>query len=135
MRARRHSRELAMQFLFQGEFHSLENLKKEFETFKNSFEIDLRAIEYAEKIVNGVLLHKADIDSLIEKHSINWKLNRITHIDRNILRVAIFEIHFSKDPVPPKTIINEAIEIAKKFGNVESNKFINGVLDQVAKSK
>ena len=87
---------------------------------------------FAEQLVEGVLDNLAQIDHEIEEHSHNWKLNRMSFIDRNILRVAIFEL-LSCDEIPPKVSINEAIEIAKIYGDTNSPAFVNGILDQIKK--
>jgi transcription antitermination factor NusB len=87
---------------------------------------------FTEQLVNGVLNNRQQIDLQIEELSHNWKLNRMSFIDRNILRIAIFEL-LSCDEIPPKVSINEAIEIAKIYGDKNSAAFINGILDQVKK--
>jgi len=85
---------------------------------------------FTKQLVDGVRKNLERIDLEIEKHSLNWKLNRMSCIDRNILRIAIFEILFC-DEIPLKVSINEAIEIAKTYGDKNSAPFINGILDQV----
>ena len=85
---------------------------------------------FTKQLVNGVRKDQERIDQEIKKHSLNWKLNRMSYIDRNILRIAIFEI-LSCDDIPVKVSINEAIEIAKTYGDKNSAPFINGILDQV----
>ncbi|MCD6533569.1 MAG: transcription antitermination factor NusB [Deltaproteobacteria bacterium] len=92
----------------------------------------LAEIRFTEQLVNGVLDNWEEIDHQIEEHSHNWKLNRMSSIDRNILRIAIFELLFC-DEIPPKVSINEAIEIAKTYGDKNSPAFINGILDQIEK--
>jgi len=87
---------------------------------------------FTEQLVNGVLNNLSQIDHEIEEHSHNWKLSRMSSIDRNILRIAIFEL-LSCDEIPPKVSINEAIEIAKIYSDKNSAAFINGILDQVKK--
>ena len=87
---------------------------------------------FTEQLVDGVLNNLTQIDHKIEEHSHNWKLNRMSSIDRNILRIAIFEL-LSCDEIPPKVSINEAIEIAKIYGDINSPAFINGILDQIKK--
>lgn len=102
---------------------------------KNRFSLDLSGRadqEYSRKLVGGVLERRAQIDAEIEKHSLNWKLSRMSFIDRNILRIAIYEMLFLAE-IPPKVSINEAIEIAKIYGDRNSPAFVNGILDQVGK--
>jgi len=89
--------------------------------------------KYAEHLVLGVRSKLSEIDGLIQSNSHNWKVQRMALVDKNILRIAIFEMIHSADPVPAKACINEAVELAKKFGSEDSSSFINGILDQVAK--
>ena len=104
-----------------------------FENFWKSQELaDPRTAQFSENLVKGVLAHKEMIDALIAKHATHWKINRMPVVDKNVLRLAAFELKDSPD-TPLKVILNEAIEIAKKFGAEESAGFINGVLDQIAK--
>ena len=92
----------------------------------------LAEIPFAEQLVNGVLDQREEIDHEIEERSHHWKLNRMSFIDRNILRIALFELLYC-DEIPPNATINEAIEIAKTYGDKNSAAFINGILDQIKK--
>ena len=83
-----------------------------------------------ERLVQGVLGHRVEIDGMIEKYSENWRLDRITVIDRAILRMASFELLYCRD-IPPKVAINEAVDLGKRFGSEESGSFINGILDRI----
>jgi N utilization substance protein B len=83
--------------------------------------------------VQGVQSHKEKIDQILQSSSNHWKIDRMSTVDRNILRIATFEMHFASEPVKPSITINEAIEISKKYGTSESSSFVNGLLDQVAK--
>lgn len=85
---------------------------------------------FATNLLNGVIARQATIDEKITKYTANYELRRISAVDRNILRMAIYEMLYADD-VPPIVAINEAIDIAKKFGTEESGKFVNGVLDRV----
>jgi N utilization substance protein B len=89
-------------------------------------------LEYTRLLLSGVKHEQASIDRRIEDASEHWKLGRTTYIDRSILRVAVFEMLFAQD-VPPKVAIDEALEMAKKYGNEESKDFINGILDRILK--
>ena len=80
--------------------------------------------------MNGVQENRATIDALIEQFSSNWKLSRMSCVDRNVLRIAVFELLFCAD-IPPKVSINEAIDVGKRFGTEESGAFINGILDSI----
>ena len=109
------------------------------EAFKMLFQIDVNEdIEpnfvspFTERIVQGVIEHKDKIDRLIEKYLINWTLERISLVDKTLLRMAIYEICF-EDDVPFAVSINEAVELAHKYGDEKSGKFINGVLSNIIK--
>jgi transcription antitermination protein NusB len=91
---------------------------------------DERIRTFATNVLNGVISHQATIDEKIIRYTANYELKRISAVDRNILRMAIYEMLYAND-VPPIVAINEAIDIAKKFGTEESGKFVNGVLDRV----
>jgi N utilization substance protein B len=90
------------------------------------------ALSFAEELVSGVLCNRDRIDALIQKHAPSWPLEQISAIDRNILRLAIFEISVD-NKVPVKAAINEAVELAKTFGSYNSPKFINGVLGSISR--
>ena len=85
---------------------------------------------FAEPLIRGTLEHRDEIDALIKKHAKNWELHRIAAVDRNILRLAIYEMLHRED-IPPVVSINEAVDIAKKFSTQDSGKFVNGILDKV----
>lgn len=89
--------------------------------------------QFCEQLVRGVVQEQAAIDEIIASHAKNWKIERMMSVDRNILRMAVYEIRFCAD-IPNKVAINEAIELAKVFGSDDSPKFINGILDKVLKS-
>jgi N utilization substance protein B len=129
---RRQSRELALQVLFQTEFAPQISYQDLMDVLTTSLEPDV--VTYADEIIRGVQSRKSDIDSKIQSASSHWKMDRMATIDRNILRVAVFEMNFAAAPVKPSIVINEAVEIAKKFGTTESASFVNGLLDQVAKA-
>jgi N utilization substance protein B len=86
---------------------------------------------FAERLVRGVMDHTSAIDTLIAKYSVNWKVHRMSRVDRNVLRLAAYELTFEPD-VPVRATLNEAIEMAKRYGSEESGKFVNGILDRVA---
>ena len=90
--------------------------------------------KFAAGLVLGVSDNKKEIDKMIVKYATNWQLDRMAVIDRNVLRFAAYELLYEKD-IPPKVSINEAIDIAKKFGGPDSGKFVNGVLDKINKTE
>lgn len=132
MGSRHRARELAFQFLY-----SLDLSKSTLNEGLPQFEKDWLAHEpediheFSKLLINGTSEHLKEIDDLLEKYSINWKLSRMGAVDRNILRLAVFELKWVKD-VPPKVTINEAIELAKKYGSEDSGSFVNGMLDKIA---
>lgn len=97
-----------------------------------SFPYQQDILDYTRLLLSGVKQEQATIDKHIEDASEHWKLKRTAYIDRNILRLAVYEMLFAQD-VPPKVAIDEAIELGKKYGNAESRDFINGVLDRILK--
>lgn len=99
--------------------------------FEESF--DAETIGYAEDLIEGVLNNKEAIDAKIGAASRHWKVERMASVDRNVLRVAAFELKFAANPIKQNIVIDEAVEIARKFGTTESASFVNGVLDQIAR--
>ena len=100
------------------------------ERFCENFTPPQKAQPFFIKLVTGVLEAKPQIDTLIERFSKNWRVRRMSCVDRNIMRVAVFEMLFCHD-IPPKVSINEAIDVGKKFGTEESGAFINGIIDSI----
>ena len=88
--------------------------------------------EFAQPLIEGMIAHLPEIDDQIRKYAENYNLNRISAVDRNVLRLAIYEMLY-RDDIPPVVSINEAIEVAKTFGGAESGKFVNGILDRIRK--
>jgi N utilization substance protein B len=135
MGKRREGREAAIQFLYQIDLNG-ENAPGETEPFwalhsgPGKAAPTAKTRDFAEKLVAGVMAHRDEIDARIKKYTANYELNRLAAVDRNILRMAIFEMLHAPD-VAPVVIINEAIEIAKKFGGEKSGGFVNGVLDRI----
>ena len=130
MGLRRKAREVGIQVLYQMEMQNLAP-KAAFELFWTSQETP-EDKDFAVSLVEGVWRNKIEIDLLIERHSLHWKLPRMAVVYRNILRLGVYELLYLGD-VPMNVVLNEAIEIAKKFGTQDSSAFINGVLDRVAR--
>ena len=126
---RRKSRELALQVLYQLDITSQDAIKT-ITQFRDLFSKKKNKDGFAERIVLGVLEHSQEIDRLIEQYSENWRLDRMSIIDRNILRMATFELLYRED-IPPKVTLNEAIELGKRYGSEDSGSFINGILDRI----
>ena len=126
---RRRSRELAMQALYQMEMnqdHSIEAV----ELFCKHFGVTKNVKPFFLRLVEGVMKVQHEIDPLIKSFSENWKISRMSRADRNIMRIAVYELLYCDD-IPPKVSINEAIDIGKKFGTEDSGPFINGILDSI----
>ncbi len=133
MGTRRHARELALQLLYQHELTqaSLEEMQKDFEGWLGASETER---EFAKELVEGTLAHCDEIDPELEQQTAHWRFDRLAAVDRNILRLALYELLHHQD-TPPAVVIDEAIEVAKKFGAEESPRFVNGVLDGFVKRK
>jgi N utilization substance protein B len=154
MGKRREARERAVQFLFQHDLNPPENLDRALNEFWDTQraaaiagekgpatwgqpvelppltteEVEMRL--FADPLIRGALEHRDAIDEHIKKHAKNWEFHRIAAVDRNIMRLAIYEMLFRED-IPPIVSINEAVDIAKKFSTQDSGKFVNGILDKI----
>jgi len=126
---RRKSREFALQVLYQLNITKQDALQV-LTQFEGHFLSHGEADEFLKCLVLGVLEHFSELDWLIEKYSENWRLDRINIIDRNILRMALFELLYCEE-IPPKVTINEAIDLGKRYGSEDSGSFINGILDRI----
>ncbi len=135
MRKRSKAREYALKILYRIDI-TKDSFEESTKDFWNNQEIepDNSIKEFAELIVKGVVNNIKTIDEVITKYATNWEINRMAIVDRNILRAAIFEILFMSD-IPPKVSINEAVDIAKKFGDKDSGRFVNGILDQIYRTE
>ncbi|NJK92405.1 MAG: transcription antitermination factor NusB [Blastochloris sp.] len=132
MGKRRDGRTLAAQFLYQVEVGSTEKMEEGLALFLEMSNPEPKVKDFALPLIHGVLKHKSSIDDSLKKASDNWDLKRMAPVDKNILRVALFEM-FHCPEVPPVVAINEAIEIAKTLSSFESGRFVNGVLDRARK--
>ena len=154
MGKRREARERAVQFLFQHDLNPPDNLSAALDHFWQSQRAAALADDkgaahwgqpvelppptteeaavrlFADPLICGALENREEADTIIKKHAINWELHRIAAVDRNILRLAIYEMLHRED-IPPVVSINEAVDIAKKFSTQDSGKFVNGILDKV----
>ena len=132
MSNRHFARMISLQALFEWDFsngehdanesavHHIEQLDKKFED-----------TEFTTDLIRGVVEKVAELNALIEKYAPDWPLDQITTVDRNVLRIGIYELLFSSEEIPPKVAINEAIELAKAFGGDSSGRFVNGVLGSI----
>ena len=130
MGTRREGRELALQALYSLELNPMET-RESLRSMRENSRVASAVRGFAEEIVLGVMEHRGVIDAKIMSQSTNWSIARMTRVDLNILRIAVFELLFRSD-IPKNVTMNEAIEVAKKFGTEESPAFINGMLDEIA---
>ena len=133
MGSRRRARELALQLLYQYELTGAdpEKMQAEFEDWRGAAD---GTREFADALLRGALDHFEEIDGELERQTVHWRLNRLAAVDRNILRLAMYELLYHSE-TPHAVVIDEAIEIAKKFGAAESPRFVNGVLDGFVKRR
>jgi len=129
MGSRRRSREMAVQVLYQMDM-SQGDIAEALTTFCEHFEAPESIRDFAVELVNGTYQHRAEIDGLISQFSEHWRLERMPTVDRNILRLAAFELLYRPD-IPAKVSINEAVDLGKKFGSEDSGSFVNGILDRI----
>ena len=131
MALRTKAREFALQMLFQWEMNAQKPSRIEagFWTYAKA---EKKTRDFANQLFEGAVGRVKEMDRLLERHATNWRLDRMPAIDRNILRLAAFELRGGAD-TPPKVVINEAVNLAKKFSSEEAGAFINGVLDALNK--
>ena len=133
MGKRRKARESTLQILFQLEFNDSQ-LDKTISQFLENKKADKEEKELCTRLICGIVANQAEIDKIIQSASQNWRISRMAIVDKNILRMAAYEMLYDKD-LAPAIIINEAIEIAKKYSSDQSATFINGILDALNKKK
>ncbi|WP_018703167.1 MULTISPECIES: transcription antitermination factor NusB [Sporomusaceae] len=133
--SRRLARELAMQALYQLDFQTELEPLAALEAAAFELEVTPDAVDYAKRLVEGICAHSEQIDQHLSSTSSQWKLERMAAVDRNISRIAVYELLFGEEEMTPGIVINEAVEIAKKYGDKDSARFINGVLGSLAKTK
>lgn len=129
MGKRREGRQLVVQFLYQHEHAPARSPEEALDAFWLIAECAREARAFAEPLIQGILPRLPELDSLINRYAQNWKTDRIAPVDKNILRLALYEMHHVPE-VPPVVAINEAIEIAKTMSTEESGRFVNGILDR-----
>lgn len=137
MGLRRQARELALQTLFQHdilkEHPAQETVVPEAKRVPVEAEVPAEAILFVDQLVQGVLAKAPELDALLKQFAEHWSVERMAVVDRNVLRCALYELLYLDD-IPAKVTINEAIEIAKRYGSEESGAFVNGILDRIVKS-
>lgn len=135
MRKRTKARQLVLQLLYQADVSGVTaaDLADDFFVL-NAADEDPSVKAFAASLSRDISFHLAELDGKISECATNWQIKRMATVDRNVLRLATFELLFRPD-IPPKVAINEAVELAKKFGDLESGKFVNGILDKINKTK
>ncbi len=132
---RRGARRYALQVLYALDVNSTASVDEALAGYRDDFELplDQRSEEFASGLVSGTRDQLVEIDATIQEASRNWRLDRMSRVDRNILRLATYELGHTSE-VPTKVVINEAVELAKRFGAAEAPAFVNGILDRIAQS-
>ena len=135
MRKRTFARECTLKILYRIEIskESVDSSLKDFWS-KSAESMNKEAHDFAEALVKGTCENITAIDEIISKYTDNWSISRMAVIDRNIMRMSVYEMLY-RDDIPPNVSINEAIELAKKYGDVDSGKFVNGILDKIKKTQ
>ncbi|MBI5150873.1 MAG: transcription antitermination factor NusB [Candidatus Omnitrophica bacterium] len=135
MRKRTLAREYTLKILYQAEMTRREIALAARQFWDEQEDaVDPHVREFADRLTAGVEAGIRDIDDKISRYAANWQLKRMAVIDRNILRLGVYELLHTSD-IPPKVTINEAVELAKKYGDLESGKFVNGILDKIHKTE
>ncbi|MBI4825555.1 MAG: transcription antitermination factor NusB [Nitrospirae bacterium] len=132
--SRRKARECALQILFQLDFTNSGLTGETLSEFWAGTKEDDETMEFAHAIIKGTREHMARLDEIITRAADNWSVDRMSVVDRNILRASAYELVYRKD-IPPAVAINEAVEISKKYSTEDSAPFINGILDRIYKLK
>ena len=133
MKKRTRARELALQFLYQLDLRG-DDLLPEAKSFVRGEERDSETVRFALRLVQGTVDHRTEIDRTIQGVAQNWNISRMAVVDRNVLRLATYEL-LHCDDIPPKVAINEAIELGKRYSTEQSGAFINGILDRIRKDR
>ncbi|HOT75872.1 MAG TPA: transcription antitermination factor NusB [Candidatus Wallbacteria bacterium] len=133
MGRRRNARVLALTFMYQYDLKTYEKMEDiiHYTLFMDEYEVDV--VNYATRLASGVVKAMEEVDELIIKSAENWTIGRMATLDRNILRLSIFEMLYEKD-VPKNVTINEAVEMAKMYSTEKSGEFVNGILDKISKT-
>jgi transcription antitermination factor NusB len=129
MRKRTVAREASLKIFYQLDMRG-EDLGVLISEYFEENKLDPEIRQYTELLVRGAFQHRDEIESIIKKHAVNWDLNRMAVLDRLLLQSATFELLYLPD-IPPKVVINEAVNIAKKYSQEKSGKFVNGILDKI----
>ncbi|CAN5288641.1 transcription antitermination factor NusB [soil metagenome] len=136
MTRRSRAREVALQLLFQYDLNTKPLSRKALETFANDrLQDEPEAVAFCLLLTDGVIANRAEIDAKLAATADNWKLHRMLPVDRNVLRIGVYEMLHAAEKTPPAAAINEALELSRRYGTVDSPAFINGILDKINKSQ
>jgi transcription antitermination protein NusB len=130
---RSRAREVVLQVLYEDDLNPQRDLAVSDEFLRRRLHDDSELIEFATQLLSGVRRNRAEIDSLLSERAANWRLERMAVTDRNILRLAAFEMLYTE--TPDRVVINEAVELAKRFGAKQSSQFVNGILDRLLRDR
>lgn len=130
--SRRLAREAALRVLFQVEV-GRDELDAAIAYNASELDLDENALSFTDKLVRGVVEHRAELDALLDRFAVDWTIDRMAYVDRNVLRLAAFEMMYDEE-TPAGVAINEAVELAKRYGTDDSGKFVNGILGNIART-
>lgn len=133
MRKRTQAREFSLQMLYKADLNP-EPVDSLLASFWETMPAPPEVQQYADRLVRGTLAHLSEVDSVISKYAEHWAIPRMAAVDRNVLRLSSYELLYEKE-IPPKVAINEAVNLAKKFSQEDSGKFVNGILDKINHSE
>jgi N utilization substance protein B len=135
MARRSRAREVALQLLFMKDQNDVPVPRAAVERFANDRLRDPELVAFGLTLYDGVLSHQTEIDAALAGTAENWRLNRMMPADRNVLRMGAYELLYDSESSPTAAVLNEAIELARRFGTAESSGFVNGILDKIARSR
>jgi N utilization substance protein B len=133
MVTRRRAREIVLQLLFEEDLHPTRDHQIAREFLAKRLHQYEPLVAFAQSLIDGVRTHRTQLDKLLSKHSANWSIKRMATIDRNVLRIAAYEMLHSD--TPGRVAINEAIDIARRYGGLHSGAFVNGILDRILREE
>jgi len=133
MGLRRQAREISLNVLYSLDICPVEIEEAE-KAIEQYYVVGKKVVSYASQLLRGTLSNLSQIDGLLKEYAQNWEIKRMASVDRNILRQSIYELLFQVD-IPPGVVINEAVELAKKYSTKDSGKFVNGILDKIKEAK
>lgn len=134
MRKRTQARDSALKILYALDIKNDRDFKDALDFYQKEYNVEADIINFTAHLISGTIENITAIDGLIAKYADNWTIARMAVVDRNILRLGVYELMFFKE-TPHKVVINEAVELAKRYGDTDSGKFVNGILDKIYQSE